>query len=146
MGVVTFGDTQTLQDNGRIIGYPVNRTLIICNRGDVICVGTLFVVPTHFNYMDRVPEAAAFLISRILIAYALSQGTAVPDSTTESVPLTTFTTTLPPPPTFSSTSSSRLRPATQLPPPKVTTGWPLRPTTKGPAPVARPTPTAVIGD
>jgi cutinase len=64
-GVVTFGDTQTLQDGEHILGFPLNKTLIICNQGDVICAGTLWVVPTHFDYTRRVPEAVAFLVSRI---------------------------------------------------------------------------------
>ncbi|KAK1752719.1 cutinase-domain-containing protein, partial [Echria macrotheca] len=65
-GVVTFGDTQATQDGGRIIGYPPERTLIICNYGDIICSGYMWVVPVHFYYMQRVPEGLAFLIARIL--------------------------------------------------------------------------------
>lgn len=64
-GVVTFGDTQTLQDGEHILGFPLNKTLIICNAGDVICAGTLWVVPIHLDYTRRVPEAVAFLVSRI---------------------------------------------------------------------------------
>ncbi|OIW28970.1 cutinase-domain-containing protein [Coniochaeta ligniaria NRRL 30616] len=64
-GVVTFGDTQTLQDGEHILGFPLNKTLIICNAGDVICAGTLWVVPIHFDYTRRVPEAVAFLVGRI---------------------------------------------------------------------------------
>ena len=65
-GVVTFGDTQTLQDGGRIRGYPPERTLIICNVGDIICAGWMWVVPIHLDYLARVPEGLAFLIARIL--------------------------------------------------------------------------------
>jgi len=67
-GVVTFGDTQALQDGGRIKGFPVDRTLIICNPGDVICAGYMWVVPVHFYYVQRVPEGLAFLIGRILLS------------------------------------------------------------------------------
>lgn len=67
-GVVTFGDTLTLQDGDRILGYPQNKTLIICNTGDVICDGWLWVVPTHLDYTRRVPEAVAFLLARIVAA------------------------------------------------------------------------------
>lgn len=63
--VVTFGDTQTLQDGEHILGFPLNKTLVICNAGDVICAGTLWVVPIHLDYTKRVPEAVAFLASRI---------------------------------------------------------------------------------
>ncbi|KAJ9150068.1 Cutinase [Coniochaeta hoffmannii] len=69
-GVVTFGDTQTLQDGEHILGFPLNKTLIICNVGDVICAGTLWVVPIHLDYTRRVPEAVAFLVSRIEAAWA----------------------------------------------------------------------------
>lgn len=65
-GVVTFGDTQALQDGGRIRGYPIDRTLIICNPGDIICAGYMWVVPVHFYYLQRVPEGVAFLVRRIL--------------------------------------------------------------------------------
>ncbi|SPO03261.1 uncharacterized protein DNG_05943 [Cephalotrichum gorgonifer] len=67
--VVTFGDTQTLQDGGRIIGYPIDKTLIICNVGDVICTGTLWVFPVHFDYTKRVPEAVHWIIWKILSSY-----------------------------------------------------------------------------
>lgn len=67
--VVTFGDTQTLQDGGRIVGYPVGDTLIICNDGDVVCTGTLWVFPVHFDYTKRVPEAVHWLIWKILSSY-----------------------------------------------------------------------------
>jgi len=67
--VVTFGDTQTLQDGGRIIGFPLDKTLIICNVGDIICTGTLYVFPIHLDYTKRVPEAVHWLIWKILSSY-----------------------------------------------------------------------------
>jgi cutinase len=73
-GVVTFGDTQTLQDGEHILGYPLNKTLIICNQGDVICAGTLWVVPIHFDYTRRVPEGVAFLFERIMAAGGKPKG------------------------------------------------------------------------
>lgn len=69
-GVVTFGDTQTLQDGGRIRGFPTNKTLIICNLGDVICTGTLLVYPVHLDYVKWVPTAVAYLIEKLLEADA----------------------------------------------------------------------------
>jgi len=69
IGVVTFGDTQTLQDGGRIIGFPLDKTLIICNVGDVVCTGTLYVFPIHLDYTKRVPEAVHWLIWKILSSY-----------------------------------------------------------------------------
>ncbi|KAI0814503.1 cutinase-domain-containing protein [Xylaria sp. FL0064] len=71
-GVVTFGDTQTLQDGGRVKGYPTNQTLIICNNGDIICVGTLVpLYPVHWDYVKWVPMATLFLAQTILAANAV---------------------------------------------------------------------------
>ncbi|KAI1339075.1 carbohydrate esterase family 5 protein [Xylariaceae sp. FL0016] len=70
-GVVTFGDTQTRQDGGRIKGYPLNNTLIICNVGDIICTGTLWPGPVHFDYIKWVPTAVLFLTERLIQANAI---------------------------------------------------------------------------
>jgi cutinase len=67
-GVVTFGDTQTLQDGGQIPGFDVNKTLIICNVGDVVCSGTLIVLPVHLDYVKWVPTALAWLIGTLITA------------------------------------------------------------------------------
>ncbi|KAI0001386.1 carbohydrate esterase family 5 protein [Xylariaceae sp. FL0662B] len=67
-GVVTFGDTQMQQDGGRIRNFDTNRTLIICNAGDVVCAGTLYVFPIHFDYVKWVPTAVAFLAAKLLDA------------------------------------------------------------------------------
>ncbi|GAP92649.2 putative cutinase [Rosellinia necatrix] len=70
-GVVTFGDTQALQDGGRIRGYPPARTLIICNYGDIICAGALVpVYPVHWDYVKWVPTATLFLAQAVLTAAA----------------------------------------------------------------------------
>jgi len=68
-GIVTFGDTQAFQDGGRIRGYPLEKTLIICNPGDLVCLGTAYIAPTHFPeyYLQRVPEAVSFLVGRLLL-------------------------------------------------------------------------------
>ncbi|KAI1299412.1 cutinase-domain-containing protein [Xylaria venustula] len=68
-GLVTFGDTQTLQDGGRVKGYPTNQTLIICNNGDIICIGTLLpLYPVHWDYIKWVPTATLFLAQTIVAA------------------------------------------------------------------------------
>lgn len=64
--MVTFGDTQTFQDGGRINGYDTNRTLIICNQGDLVCTGTLYVFPVHFDYVKWVPTATYYLAAKLL--------------------------------------------------------------------------------
>ncbi|KAI1843157.1 hypothetical protein JX266_010684 [Neoarthrinium moseri] len=67
-GVVTFGDTQTWQDGGQIRGFDANKTLIICNIGDLVCIGTLYVMPVHLDYVKWVPTAVAWLIQKLLYA------------------------------------------------------------------------------
>ncbi|EPS36977.1 hypothetical protein H072_9426 [Dactylellina haptotyla CBS 200.50] len=67
-GIVTFGDTQNLQDGGRIKNFPTEKTLIICNIGDAVCAGTLTILPAHLDYVRRVPEAVSFLTARIRAA------------------------------------------------------------------------------
>ncbi|KAI5865386.1 carbohydrate esterase family 5 protein [Durotheca rogersii] len=66
VAVVTFGDTQTWQDGGRIRNYDTNRTLIICNAGDAVCTGTLYVFPVHFDYIKWVPTATYYLTTKLL--------------------------------------------------------------------------------
>ncbi|KAI1411858.1 carbohydrate esterase family 5 protein [Hypoxylon sp. FL1857] len=69
--VVTFGDTQTWQDGGRIKDFDTNRTLIICNAGDAVCTGTLYVFPVHFDYVKWVPTATYYLAQKLLDDAAL---------------------------------------------------------------------------
>ncbi|KAH8600989.1 cutinase [Bisporella sp. PMI_857] len=64
-GVVTFGDTQNQQDKGQIPNFPANKTKIICNTGDLVCVGTLNITAAHLDYARRAPEAISFLTSKI---------------------------------------------------------------------------------
>jgi cutinase len=71
-GVVTFGDTQTLQSGGHIAGFSTQKTLIICNVGDIICVGTLLpLYPMHWDYVKWVPTATLFLAQMVLQANAV---------------------------------------------------------------------------
>lgn len=67
-GAVTFGDTQYVQDGGRIPNYPTSDTLIICNVGDLVCDGTLIITAAHLAYVPRAPEAISFLIGKIDVA------------------------------------------------------------------------------
>lgn len=70
VGVVTFGDTQNLQDNGQIPNFPASKVLVICNTGDLVCAGTLTILEPHLDYVRRVPEAVAFLTQKITAAQA----------------------------------------------------------------------------
>jgi cutinase len=64
-GVVTFGDTQNLQDRGQIPNFPREKVRIFCNTGDLVCVGTLTITAAHLTYGSDAPAAVAFLASRI---------------------------------------------------------------------------------
>ncbi|KAF2421043.1 cutinase [Tothia fuscella] len=65
VGVVTYGDTQNLQDRGRVPNFPSEKLLIICNAGDLVCSGTLTITAAHLAYEPRVGQAVAFLTGRI---------------------------------------------------------------------------------
>ncbi|KAF7174786.1 hypothetical protein CNMCM7691_003472 [Aspergillus felis] len=64
-GVVLFGDTRNTQDGGRIPDFPTDRTKLYCAPADLVCDGTLLVTPTHLSYLDDVPDATAFLLSKV---------------------------------------------------------------------------------
>lgn len=65
VGVVTYGDTQNLQDGGRIQNFPTQKLKVICNTGDLVCSGTLTITSAHLDYARRVSEAVSFLSARI---------------------------------------------------------------------------------
>ncbi|CZT07092.1 related to cutinase 1 precursor [Rhynchosporium agropyri] len=67
-GVVTYGDTQNTQDRGQIPNFAKDKTLVICNPGDAVCTGVLTILPAHLDYVKRVPEAVAFLTTKIKAA------------------------------------------------------------------------------
>lgn len=62
---VTFGDTRNKQDGGEIPGFDTSKTLIICNSGDLVCSGSLVITTAHTTYAARVPEAIAFIESKV---------------------------------------------------------------------------------
>ncbi|KAH7324294.1 cutinase [Stachybotrys elegans] len=65
-GAVLFGNTRNQQNSGRIPNYPTERTQIYCEEGDLVCEGTLVILPPHFEYLDEAQnEAPRFLITRI---------------------------------------------------------------------------------
>lgn len=64
-GVVTYGDTQKQQDNNQIPNFPPEKTKIICQPDDLVCVGTLTILPAHLTYGARADEGAAFLAQKI---------------------------------------------------------------------------------
>lgn len=53
------------QDRGQIPNFPKEKTLIICNRGDAVCSGTLTILPAHLTYGSRADEAVDFVASKI---------------------------------------------------------------------------------
>ncbi|KAK4202985.1 cutinase-domain-containing protein [Triangularia verruculosa] len=65
-GVVLYGWTKNKQNNGQIPNYPANRLKVYCESGDLVCNGSLIVLPAHGSYADEAAdEAPKFLISRI---------------------------------------------------------------------------------
>ncbi|KAF2791004.1 carbohydrate esterase family 5 protein [Melanomma pulvis-pyrius CBS 109.77] len=69
-GVILYGDTQKQQDNNQIPNFPPDKTKIICQPGDLVCVGTLTITPAHLTYGQRADEGAAFLAQKIQGAQA----------------------------------------------------------------------------
>ncbi|KAF2678677.1 carbohydrate esterase family 5 protein [Lentithecium fluviatile CBS 122367] len=67
-GVVTYGDTQKQQDNNQIPGFDAAKTKIICAQGDLVCVGTLTILPPHLSYGANAQEGADFLNQMIVQA------------------------------------------------------------------------------
>jgi len=67
-GTVLFGDTQYLQDGGRIPNYSTTNTKIYCALGDLVCDGTLVITVAHLSYGDDASSAASFLAGRIQAA------------------------------------------------------------------------------
>ncbi|KAI6754549.1 hypothetical protein HG530_012301 [Fusarium avenaceum] len=64
-GVVLFGYTKNLQNDGKIPSYPADRTKVFCNMGDLVCTGTLIVAGPHLLYQsDASGEAPEFLIQQ----------------------------------------------------------------------------------
>jgi len=62
---VLFGYTKNLQNRQRIPNYPQDRTLIICNIGDLVCTGTLIIMPAHLTYLLDVGKAVDFIAARV---------------------------------------------------------------------------------
>ncbi|KAH7116701.1 cutinase-domain-containing protein [Dendryphion nanum] len=69
-GVVLYGDTQKQQDNDQIPNFPANKVQIICQTGDLVCRGSLTILPAHLTYGARADEGVAFLTQQIQGAQA----------------------------------------------------------------------------
>ncbi|KAF5239333.1 hypothetical protein FANTH_9992 [Fusarium anthophilum] len=65
VGAALFGYTKNEQLGGRIPNYPTERTKIFCLPTDLVCDGTLFILPAHFLYgADAAGPGADFLIGQ----------------------------------------------------------------------------------
>lgn len=72
-GVILYGDTQNTQDNAQIPGYPKDKTMIICAPGDLVCKGTLTILPAHLSYGANAGMGSAFLNQQITTAMAAAK-------------------------------------------------------------------------
>lgn len=58
--VMIFGDP----NNGDPVGnISADKVMVICHQGDLICRGTILVLPPHLNYQRDAPTAAKFIAS-----------------------------------------------------------------------------------
>ncbi|KAF2740062.1 cutinase-domain-containing protein [Polyplosphaeria fusca] len=64
-GVILYGDTQKQQDNDQIPNFPADKVEIICQPGDLVCVGTLTITPAHLTYGQRADEGVDFLVGKV---------------------------------------------------------------------------------
>jgi cutinase len=65
-GVVLFGYTRNKQNKGGIPSYPQSNLQVYCAEGDLVCEGTLIVLPAHSTYEDEAAdEAPIFLRGKI---------------------------------------------------------------------------------
>ncbi|KAF5697003.1 cutinase [Fusarium globosum] len=66
VGAALFGYTKNEQLGGRIPNYPTERTKIFCLPTDLVCDGTLFILPAHFLYgADAAVPGPEFLVGQI---------------------------------------------------------------------------------
>ncbi|PVH97969.1 carbohydrate esterase family 5 protein [Periconia macrospinosa] len=72
-GVILYGDTQFTQDNGQISGFPQDKTKIICATGDLVCKGSLVILPAHLSYGRNAGEGSDFLNQQITAAMAATK-------------------------------------------------------------------------
>jgi len=65
-GVVLLGWTKNQQNNGKIPNFPANRLLVYCEKGDLVCTGSLIVLPAHLSYGDEAAgPAPEFMLAKI---------------------------------------------------------------------------------
>lgn len=65
---VTFGDTYYQQDGNKIPNIAATKTKVFCNKGDLVCNGTLDITSAHTNYKPSVPSGAAFIKQQVDLA------------------------------------------------------------------------------
>lgn len=69
-GVILYGDTQNTQDKGQIPTFDTAKTKIICAPGDLVCDGTLTILPPHLSYGRNAADGSAFLVQKAKAAMA----------------------------------------------------------------------------
>jgi len=55
------------QDNGQIPNFPRDKTVVICNRGDAVCSGSLAILPPHLDVGPLASEFETLALTRVLV-------------------------------------------------------------------------------
>jgi len=63
--VVLYGDTQNLQDGGKIKNFPKEKVKIFCNASDGVCGGMLLVNLGHLSYTSDYSKGADFIVQKL---------------------------------------------------------------------------------
>ncbi|KAF2416262.1 cutinase [Tothia fuscella] len=76
VAVVLYGDTQNLQDGGKIKNFPKEKVKVFCNMSDGVCGGMLLVNIGHLSYTTDYANGAKFVSEKLKAAKDSTKGSA----------------------------------------------------------------------